>query len=58
MVDGIITRAQMDELFPPKSPVLSAPYLKSLWPTLRGGYSESFGRWLETRYGFSESQPH
>jgi hypothetical protein len=51
--DGIISREQFEELFPAENPVLKAPYLKSLWPYMRGGYRASFSRWFEVRYGLN-----
>ncbi|MGH8707359.1 MAG: hypothetical protein ACREVD_04805 [Burkholderiales bacterium] len=51
--DGIISKEQIEELFPQENPVLKAAYLKSLWPYMRGGYRPSFSRWLESRYGLT-----
>jgi len=53
--DGIMSQKQVEELFPADNPVCKAPYLKSLWPYLRGGYRPTFSRWFERRFGLSES---
>jgi hypothetical protein len=53
--DGILSQEQLEELFPSENPVLKAPYLKSLWPYMRGGYRPSFSRWFESRCGLTGS---
>lgn len=53
MEDGIISQEKFEELFGRDSVILTRPYLKTLWPVLRGGYSDNFARWLENRYGLA-----
>jgi len=53
MEDGIISQEKLEEIFGRDSVIFTRPYLKSLWPVLRGGYSENFARWLENRYGLA-----
>jgi hypothetical protein len=48
--DGVISVQELEELYAPRSALMSVPYLRDIWPILGPGYSKEFAAWFEDRY--------
>jgi len=47
--DGILSREELETLYPPGNPWMTTSYLASSWPILKKNWSPDFTDWLESR---------
>jgi hypothetical protein len=48
--DGILSSQEVDAVCRPGNPWMTAPFLTSLWPSLRTSWPPDFVEWFERRY--------
>jgi hypothetical protein len=47
--DGILSREELEALYPPGNPWMTTSFLASMWPTLKTNWTPDFAEWLERR---------
>ncbi len=52
--DGLIGDQEFEGLFGPSTPILTKPYMRSLWPIVRASFPTEFAAWYENRYQLVE----